>query len=222
MKYRLALDLGPTSLGWAVLLLDNNKPRKPKAIVKIGSRIFSDGRDPKTSASLAVNRRLARQARRRRDRLLKRKKRLIDTLIDLGVFPSDPTKRRLLVKLDPYEIRARGLSEALSPGEFGRAIFHLNQRRGFKSNRKTDSKDSESGLLKAAITELRNKLDKENFRTLGEWLNHRHAQGLSVRARLRGATQKDKAYDFYVDRAMVEHELDCLFKAQAKRSVPHA
>ncbi len=49
---------------------------------------------------------------------------------------------------------------------------------------------------------------------MGEWLANRHEKGLSVRARLRGKTQKDKAYDFYVDRAMIEHEFDTLWERQ--------
>ena len=36
------------------------------------------------------------------------------------------------------DLRARGLDENLAPHELGRALFHLNQRRGFKSNRRAD------------------------------------------------------------------------------------
>jgi CRISPR-associated endonuclease Csn1 len=84
--YRLALDLGSTSLGWAIVRL--NEAREPCAIVKAGVRIFSDGRNPKDGSSLAVTRREARAARRRRDRLLKRKARMMRTLIAHGFFPT--------------------------------------------------------------------------------------------------------------------------------------
>jgi hypothetical protein len=70
MRYRLALDLGSTSLGWAMVRL--NAEDKPCAVIKAGVRIFSDGRNPKDGSSLAVTRREARSMRRRRDRLLKR------------------------------------------------------------------------------------------------------------------------------------------------------
>ncbi len=79
MRYRLALDLGSTSLGWAMVRL--NEKDEPNAIIKAGSRIFSDGRNPKDGSSLAVSRREARAMRRRRDRLLKRKARMMRTLI---------------------------------------------------------------------------------------------------------------------------------------------
>ena len=52
MRYRLALDLGTSSLGWAVLRL--NEAKQPVAIVRSGVRIFSDGRHAKDGSSLAV------------------------------------------------------------------------------------------------------------------------------------------------------------------------
>ena len=52
MRYRLALDLGSTSLGWAMIRL--NADNQPCAVIKAGVRIFSDGRNPKDGSSLAV------------------------------------------------------------------------------------------------------------------------------------------------------------------------
>ncbi|MDP4835743.1 MAG: hypothetical protein NWS01_01140 [Burkholderiales bacterium] len=148
MRYRLAVDLGTTSLGWAMVRL--NEENEPNAVIKAGVRIFSDGRNPKDGSSLAVTRREARSMRRRRDRLLKRKARMTKSLIEHGFFPEGEKERKALVTLNPYTLRARGLDEALKPEEFARALFHINQRRGFKSNRKTDKKDNESGALKQA------------------------------------------------------------------------
>jgi CRISPR-associated endonuclease Csn1 len=141
MRYRLALDLGSTSLGWAMIRLNQGAAPEPIAVIKTGVRIFSDGRNPKDGSSLAVTRREARAMRRRRDRLLKRKARMTHTLIEHGFFPVDEAERKALVTLNPYALRAKGLNEALTPAEFARALFHINQRRGFKSNRKTDKKD---------------------------------------------------------------------------------
>jgi len=212
MRYRLGLDLGSTSIGWCMVRL--NSQNEPVAVIRMGTRIFSDGRNPKDGTSLAVTRRLARQMRRRRDRLLKRKERMLNALIKHGFFPEKKEQRKKLAVLDPYVLRKKGVREALTGPEFARALFHINQRRGFLSNRKTDRNDSESGLLKKAIRDLREKLEQEKCETLGEWLANRHELGLSVRARLRGKTQKDKQYDFYADRAMIEHEFDTLWEKQ--------
>lgn len=225
MRYRLALDLGSTSLGWAMLRLgpDNS----PVAVIKAGVRIFSDGRNPKDGSSLAVTRRAARAMRRRRDRLLKRKARMMRTLVAHGFFPTDSQARKALELINPYALRAKGLDEPLKPEEFARALFHINQRRGFKSNRKTDKKDNDSGALKSAIKQLQAALDPSGGngkpRTVGEYLWRRDQEGQTVRARFRqqrvemedGKTRINKSYDLYIDRAMIEAEFDALWSKQA-------
>lgn len=228
LVYRLSLDLGSTSLGWAMFRLNQN--HEPTAIIKAGVRIFSDGRNPKDGSSLAVTRRAARAMRRRRDRLLKRKARMLAALERHGFFPRDPSARKALEKLNPYQLRAQGLEMALKPEEFGRALFHLNQRRGFQSNRKTDRNDSDSGALKQAIGTLRAQMEESGCRTVGEWFwkvrmeqKPGGVKGQGVRARYRetpyttdeGKKRIDKRYDLYVDRAMVAQEFDALWVAQA-------
>lgn len=225
MRYRLALDLGSTSLGWAMVRLDG--VGAPIAVIKAGSRIFSDGRNPKDGSSLAVTRREARAMRRRRDRLLKRKARMMRTLIEHGFFPSDEIARKALETISPYDLRAKGLDEALKPEEFARALFHINQRRGFKSNRKTDKKDNDGSALKSAIKQLHASLDASGAdgkpRTVGEYLHRREQAGQTVRARYRqqrvekedGKTRIDKSYDLYIDRAMIEAEFDALWSKQS-------
>ncbi len=221
-RYRLALDLGSTSLGWAIFRLDEQNV--PTAIIKTGVRIFSDGRNPKDGSSLAVTRRAARAMRRRRDRLLKRKARMMDKLVAHGFFPQDAAARKILESLNPYQLRTEGLQRALTPGEFARALFHLNQRRGFQSNRKTDKKEKDSGALKTAIAQLRQALAESGCQTVGELLWKRLQAGLGTRARYRetritteeGKNKIDKRYDFYVDRRMVADEFDALWINQAE------
>lgn len=196
----------------------------PCAVIKAGVRIFSDGRNPKDGASLAVTRREARAMRRRRDRLLKRKARMTKTLIEHGFFPADDLQRKALVSINPYALRAKGLDAPLQPSEFARALFHINQRRGFKSNRKTDKKDNDSGALKQAINSLRLSMEQESCRTVGEWLHKRDVSGGTVRARYRqtkharedGKTRIEKSYDLYIDRAMIEQEFDAVWSKQAE------
>lgn len=222
MRYRLALDLGSTSLGWAMLRL--SAQNEPCAVIKAGVRIFSDGRNPKDGSSLAVSRREARAMRRRRDRLLKRKARMMKTLLAHGFFPQDESARKVLERLEPLALRAKGLDHALQPAEFARALFHINQRRGFKSNRKTDKKENDSSALKKAIGQLREAMQVTGCRTVGEWLFARHQKGLPIRARYRenriarddGKTKIEKSYDLYIDRAMIEVEFDTLWAKQAE------
>ncbi len=238
MQYRLALDVGMTSIGWAILRLGNAQPdpalpnykRQPTAIVKAGVRIFNSGRfaedGPKKGASLAVARREARLQRRRRARLLGRKKSMMRKLVLFGFFPQNETERKALELLNPYELRAKGVQAELSPAEFARALFHLNQRRGFKSNRKTDknsSEDRESSALLSSVGELRStlmaeqeKLPQGEMMTVGRWLWSRMQQGHAVRSRpLKNKTGGVESYPFYIDRDMVIHEFEELWRRQA-------
>lgn len=214
MRYRLALDLGSNSLGWALIRL--NAEQQTSAIIKAGVRIFSDGRNPKDGTSMAVSRRNARAMRRNRVRKCKRKHHLFAALIRLGFLPLEQQEQAALFTLDPYSLRAAGLDRALTGPEFARVLVHLNQRRGFLSNRKTDRKDNDASTLKKAISSLRHELSDGNYRTLGEWLAIRHTQHESVRARMHGMKASEKAYDFYAERAMIAHEFDTLWATQAQ------
>ena len=139
MKYRLALSLGSGCLGWSAIRLDAQG--RPMAVIRAGVRVFSDGRDPKTGEPLGAQRRYARARRRRRQRLVRRKARFLALLVAHGFFPEDPQARRALERLDPYALRARGLDQPLAPHELGRALFHLNQRRGILFERTLGTTD---------------------------------------------------------------------------------
>ena len=154
IKYRLGLDMGANSLGWSVLEL--NAKNEPCAIVATGSRIFSDGRNVKNSSTLKGERRMARSARRRRDRFKQRQQALMNHLVRAKLFPAETEReeRLHLQAVDPLECRAAAVERKLDPMHIGRALFHLNQRRGFKSNRKDSSEESRSGKVSNSISAL--------------------------------------------------------------------
>lgn len=209
MKYRLGLDMGTNSLGWVVYELDRNN--HITSIIDAGARIYTDGRDAKSGESLAADRRAARAARRRRDRFLRRRDVLMEELIRLGLMPSDEQQRKVLEALEPYELRAQALDTPLPAHHIGRAIFHLNQRRGFKSNRKADRKNDEKGKINTGIAELVHAMEDQNARTYGEFLYKRVSAGETARARLNDAGD---AYPFYPARHLLEEEFDAIWQAQ--------
>lgn len=223
ISYRLGIDLGTNSLGWCALAL--NEKGNPFRIIAAGSRIYSDGRDPKSGASLAIDRRDARAMRRRRDRFLRRQAALIKHLTLAGFFPEDETARKALEKLDPFVLRALALDKALSLPEIGRAFFHLNQRRGFKSNRKADRKaGDEAGKIEIGVGRLEKAIREGGWRTFGEFLHQRRTSAEnqntipSVRTRLRpetGEGAKGDGYDFYPGRKLIAEEFDAIWEAQA-------
>jgi CRISPR-associated endonuclease Csn1 len=214
IPYRLGLDLGSNSLGWAVLRLDENG--RPDYLLRLGVRIFDNGRHPKTGASLAVDRRLARQARRRRDRMLRRKRRLLAALREFGLFPVEQSASDSMKILQPLALRHRGLSERLELHELGRAIIHLNQRRGFRSSRRTDRGEEaakEKGKIAVGVQRLRDKLAGAGVETLGSLLYSRLCAGQPTRVR-RVGDGANAVYDFYPERSMIEEEFNLLWARQ--------
>lgn len=215
-NYRLGLDLGTNSLGWTLINLNAND--RPEGILDWGVRIFSDGRNPKDKTSLAVNRRIARGARRRRDRYLRRRHSLMWNLVRLGLMPKDRNERKKLESpkspknkkpkenITPYIFRAKALDEKLEPYELGRALYHLNQRRGFKSNRKTNTKEDKTKISED-IQGLEESIRGSFARSLGEYLNKRHQEGKSLRART--------GEKLYPNRKMYEVEFRAIQEKQA-------
>ncbi len=170
--WRLGIDLGTNSLGWAVLEL--NEEREPIRVLGLGSHIFTDGREPKTKESLAVARRNARGVRRMRDRKINRIQTLVNTLEEFSL----PLNRLQC----PYESRYLAINQKVSSEILARALFHICQNRGFKSNRKADNEDKEDSLRKAQMSHLKNYLLSHNLQ-LGEFLYQRHKNNLSTRFR---------------------------------------
>ncbi|MGB0696193.1 MAG: type II CRISPR RNA-guided endonuclease Cas9 [Rhodospirillaceae bacterium] len=219
---RLGLDIGTNSIGWWLYALEDGEV---SAVIDGGVRIFSNGRDPKSGASLAVDRRAARSMRRRRDRYLRRRASLMRKLAAAGLMPEDPEAAKALEAQDPYRLRAEGLERRLSLHQLGRALFHLNQRRGFKSNRKTDRGDNESGKIKDATARLDQAMMAAGAKTLGQFLfgrqqmapTPRHTPAVRTRLTLRQEDPDEKAemgYDFYPDRRHLENEFAMLWAAQ--------
>jgi CRISPR-associated endonuclease Csn1 len=136
----LGIDLGPNSLGWALVTQCEDGPG---SIVATGVRVFQAGLDNLETdgkgKSRNEERRIARGIRRNLERRFRRKKKLAGTLQRAGMLPDGDlrdslTRHQVLTDLDdtlesPYQLRARALTERLTLQELGRAIYHLAQRR---------------------------------------------------------------------------------------------
>ncbi|MHC5061657.1 MAG: type II CRISPR RNA-guided endonuclease Cas9 [Planctomycetota bacterium] len=199
-KYTLGLDLGSNSIGWA--LLDTGETPK---IIDLGVRVFPEGVDrDKNGGEISKNasRREARGARRNRWRRAYRKDKLVRMLQREGLLPKKADAIEELMKTNPYPLRAKGLDERLELYEFGRVLFHINQRRGFKSNRKT-GEAKENGVVKQSASALQESIDKAGCRTLGEYFAKINPEDERIRAH-------------YTFRSMYEHEIDLLWQKQAE------
>jgi len=197
----LGLDIGPDSIGWAIVTSNNGQP---SGLLDAGVRVFPEGVDRDTQGHEKPKNAQRREARLRRRQLARRRARrikLLGTLRRAGLLPDKDETLREVFAADPYELRARALDARLEPFELGRVLFHINQRRGFKSNRKTD-RIREDGKVLAATKELAAKIEQSGCRTLGEYL---HRIGRKGRERIRGR---------YTLRAMYEHEFEQIWSKQ--------
>ena len=170
-KYSLGLDIGTSSIGWAVLDLDK------KRIHDLGVRIFERSEDPQNGDSLAKPRRDARSARRRLKRRRQRLNHLKQFFIDQNILTKDQVEEVLdcksdFNKLDVYDLRAKALTEELSPEELLKVLYQIAKRRGFKSNRKVvEESDKEGGRVTSALKVNEKFLADNNYTTVGDALS---------------------------------------------------
>lgn len=197
---------------------------------------IESGRD----ASRAVPRREARSRRRLIERKAMRKLHLSRTLARLGLFPEFPAggpSERVAAfqaldkqladafyerhpelktpehggrRLFPYHLRAMGLIERLEPHEFGRAVYHLVQRRGFHSNSRRAPKDKDEGKVKDAIKALWTEMGE---RHLGQYLAA--VGGNAAMEREGGSRGERRVRGRWLHRDMLKAEFDALWAVQA-------
>lgn len=143
MPRTLGLDIGSNSIGWC--LIENGK-----AIIDAGIRIFpvgvkeDDYNKSGTEISKNASRRGARSIRRLYDRYRQRRKILIKLLRDLEMMPSQQMQN--LSSIELYGLRKKALDEKILLQELGRIFLLLNQRRGFKSSKKSLNKNTEEAV----------------------------------------------------------------------------
>ncbi len=184
MSKILGLDLGTNSIGWAIR--DANK--NGNQIIDANVIVFPKGvgEDQTGEFSLALERTKHRSARKLNRRRKKRKTDLLKLLIEHGFCPlttdelviwSDYVKGRTMkyptenvefskwLKMNPYEARAKATTSIVSKRELGRALYHICQRRGFKSGRK----DVDAGKDLQQYKKEQLILEENGFQTLGEY-----------------------------------------------------
>ncbi len=226
-QWVLGLDIGTSSIGWAAIAITRDKSG---SVMEIGVRIFEAGVEGDIEhgkdGSRAIPRRDARQQRRQIRRRRQRDRRVFNLLRHAGLLPdpgsSTPTARhdcinaldaklrtaylkdgdRIGHHLLPYRLRAKAVEGTVEPHALGRALYHLPQRRGFKSNRRTDRTDKadERSKVKKAISQLEQDMGEM---TLGQYFTTLDPDEQRIRKR-------------WTSRAMYEDEYDRIRAAQEK------
>ncbi len=204
----LGLDVGPTSLGWA--LVDETN----RTVIDDGVRIFPEGVDRDQQGgeqSKSQARREARGLRRQIRRRARRKRIVREALQSIRLLPASADELHLLVSgpsvKTPYQLRADAVKQKLEPHELGRVFLHLATRRGFLSNRKTDKRGDAKGMLEE-IGELNETLTKRS-ELLGQYLYY-----LDKSFDHRSSRDQDRVRHRHTRRAMFEAEFDAIWNKQ--------
>ena len=170
-KKILGLDLGTTSIGWALIETDSND--NPSSIIGMGSRIIpidSTSRDQfQKGQSISKNkeRTTSRTQRKGYNRKQLRKSNLKHILNELGILPSNELMQIPMLEL--WELRNNAVDEnkIISPEQLGRVLYMLNQKRGYQSARSEANLDKKEtdyvANVKGRYTQL-----KDINKTIGQ------------------------------------------------------
>ena len=206
MERILGIDTGTNSLGWAIVDKIENEYR----LVAKGSNIFSEGVkiEKGIESSKAAERTEHRSVRKHYWRRKIRKIRLLTILSENNlcppikkghlrqwrlkkVYPSDDAfmewqRTEDKANVNPYKFRYICLTQKLDLSDLtqrfilGRALYHINQRRGFLSNRKESTKESE-GAVKEGINSLSEEMKAAGCEYLGEYFYQLYQDGKRIR-----------------------------------------
>ena len=196
-SYRFSFDMGTSSIGGAVF--------KDGKLVFTLVRIFPEGMDrTRGEKSLNQDRRVARSLRRQGYRRSRRKEHVLHCLQRMGLLPRSEEEQVLLFAQDPYALRAKGIDETLEAHELGRALYHLAQRRGYKSNRKTGS-DKEDGVVLSSIHSLERQIKEAGCETLGQYLHTQNPRKQRLRQRYTSRSMYEQEFDRLIERQQPHH-----------------
>lgn len=211
----LGLDTGTNSLGWAIVERNDDSPTYK--LLNKGVEVFQEGVkiEKGIESSKASERTGYRSIRVGYYRRKVRKTRLLQILVQEHLCP--PLTRQMLLdwrlkkvypndelfmqwqKTDdqtgdnPYRYRHICLHEKLDLSDIaqryilGRALYHLNQRRGFLSNRKCQNEtddnetDAETGKVKKGISDLTKDMNASGCDYLGDYFYKLYTEGKEIR-----------------------------------------
>ena len=207
MRKILGIDTGTNSLGWAIVEQDDNNNY---SLLEYGTNIFQEGVkiEKGIESSKASERTEHRSQRKHYWRRKVRKIRLLTILSQYGLCPNISHESLRLWRtqkkypnndafiawqrtedkenINPYYFRhvclTRHLDMSCMSDRYilGRALYHLNQRRGFLSNRKEETKEI-NGKVTQGITKLSEDMTAAGCEYLGEYFYRLYQSGEKIR-----------------------------------------
>ncbi len=218
-KVVLGLDLGITSIGWALVNVDEldseAKEIKNNKIIDSGVRIFTKAEIPSgknIGKSLALPRREARSARRTTKRKAQKLRAIKRLLLKNKILTQDELDNLFIGnkgQKDVWELRREVLYREIDNKELSRIMIHLAKHRGYFSNRKSEEvTDSEGKAVLSGISHNKSILEEKNYLTVGEYI--------STKSKKRNGKDSEGKlnYENSVERAMLVDEINIIFAKQ--------
>ena len=179
MKKILGLDLGVSSIGWA-LVNEAENSEEQSSIVKLGVRVINydgfvssdTGKEVKgdpgdffskgKGVSPNKARTDSRSMRRNLQRYKLRREELVNFLTQAGFISNETilSEHGNSTTFETYRLRAKAATERISLEELARVLLMINKKRGYKSSRKV--KGGEDGVLIDGM-EVAKRLYNENL-----------------------------------------------------------
>jgi CRISPR-associated endonuclease Csn1 len=164
-KMILGLDLGSTSIGWALV---NEKDDQQSEIIRTGVRVIPLSTDEignfEKGKAITTNqdRTKSRSARRNLQRYKLRRNTLIKVLKENGFITNETnfSEEGKNSTFQTLELRTKAVSQKIQKEEFARVLLTINKKRGYKSSRK--AKNDDEGQLIDGM-EVAMKLHDENL-----------------------------------------------------------
>lgn len=242
MEKILGIDTGTNSLGWAIV---EKYDEGSYNLLDKGSNIFTEGVkiEKGIESSKAAERTEHRASRVRYYRLRLRKIELLRLLSENHLCPpvsNEELSKWRLKKIypenelllswestddnlndNPYYYRYKCVNEKLDLSDLtqrymlGRALYHIIQRRGFLSNRKS-KEESDDGVVKLGISDLSKEMELAGCKYLGEYFYKLYLKGEKIRNHY---TAREEHYLNEFNAICVKQELDDELVNKLKKAI---
>ena len=223
-KFVLGLDIGISSIGWALVDIDDEG--KPTKIKDVGVRIFTPGENVKTGESKARDRRLKRGVRRVLRRRAFRVNCIRKLLAENNFLPKPKSTLQSEIfnelknsyekivndyyknkDTNPFILKVEALDRKLTSEELSIILVHYAKHRGYISNR--DENESDTGKVKSEILANETLMSEKKYRTVSEML----IKDDKFKNKIHNTTDD---YKLSVTRSMIEEEINRVLDCQKK------
>lgn len=227
------LDLGIASVGWSVLevVIAHSSENMSGHIRATGTWMF-DPPEERVNGILKIKNQARRGFRGLRRVIKRRRQRMNEVrriLAEDGLLPDDGKHALAVAGADPWRLRVKGLSHALTPLELAIALGHIAKHRGFKSNAKGQKKNSlnEDGRMKASMDKTQEKLACYTTPALmfakdADYILRETVKKDGSLEQVRRFRNREGEYSRSLTRTDLESETRELFKAQRRLGQNHA